>query len=122
MVEGFALSENTALLDWVQPLEISVTSKAVHFATRLESPSRTLSRKHEKQLAQAFAVLLANEDDPDAVGAVAVEEKLNHQGFLLMTATNIGSQKARLASFVQIMDGIRGALKLGQPGIRPQHL
>lgn len=53
---------------------------------------RTLTLKYEKQAAKAFAILFANIDSPDEVGAVCIEEKFDRSGLIVRTATNSGLQ------------------------------
>lgn len=65
-------------------------------ATLANSAHRILSIRREKDLAEAFAVLLATTDDPSRVGAICVEERPNKDGLVIRSAVNSGSQEERL--------------------------
>lgn len=71
-------------------------------ATLANSAHRILSIRREKDLAEAFAVLLATTDDPSKVGAICVEEKPDKTGLVIRTAVNSGSQEERMRVFRDI--------------------
>ncbi|KAF1970795.1 hypothetical protein BU23DRAFT_379506, partial [Bimuria novae-zelandiae CBS 107.79] len=96
-----ALTENIALLALCATTFEPVKEETL----QLKSPEidgYMLSLHHEQRTTEAFAVLLANTDDPSAVGAICVEEQHDPIGLLVRTAVNSGSQKERMTNFERI--------------------
>ena len=73
----------------------------------IEVKDYTLSSQHEQRIAQAFTVLLADTDDPCAIGAVCLEEQPNDTELLVRTAVNSGNQEIRMASFGKIATALQ---------------
>lgn len=97
-----ALTENIALLSLYGTTFELMTKTDASQRNSTEVHEYTLSFQHEQQIAEAFAVLLANTDNPSAVGAICLEEQPNGTGLLMRTAVNSGQQEARIASFSKI--------------------
>ncbi|KAF1814060.1 hypothetical protein P152DRAFT_302886 [Eremomyces bilateralis CBS 781.70] len=100
---GDPISENTALLSLLGPVLEPVTEHEIPHRNKRYESSYPLIFKHEKQLAQAFALILVNTDDPKRVGAVCIE--VADGGHLqLRTAVNSGTQENRKIAFHKVMN------------------
>lgn len=79
-----ALAENHALLALFDSTFEHITENA--FAPRKfpRVGGYKLSLQNEQQIVEAFAIILANTDDPSAAGAICVEEQAT--GLLTRTA------------------------------------
>lgn len=88
------IEENIALLALLNAKVAPLTQQLLLPERRdsMNPARRTLTLKHEEQAAKAFAILFANTDSPDEVGAVCVEEKFDRSGLIVRTATNSGLQ------------------------------
>jgi hypothetical protein len=53
-------------------------------------------------LRKAFALILVNTNDKSKVGAVCIEERVNHNGVSICSATDSGSQEERQYAFDRI--------------------
>ncbi|KAF2194187.1 hypothetical protein K469DRAFT_651397 [Zopfia rhizophila CBS 207.26] len=111
-----ALAENIALLAILDPKLEPVTQNPVpsKFRDGADAYYRALSLKHEQRTAEAFAVLLANTDDPSRIGAICIEEKARGSGLIVRTAVNSGSQAERKATFERIAKALLSAATAGQ--------
>ncbi|KAF1847189.1 uncharacterized protein K460DRAFT_280998, partial [Cucurbitaria berberidis CBS 394.84] len=99
-VQCGALTENIALLALCDTTLEPMIEDHPPPEKSPEIDSYKLSFQHEQQVTEAFAVLLANTDDPNKVGAICLEEQPD--GLLIRTAVNSGDQKDRKASFERI--------------------
>lgn len=113
---GGPISENTALLS----LFPSKFEPKIAYPTPPErrdsvhSSDYVLSLKHEKQCAEAFAILLPDTDDPDRIPAVCIEENSGGTGLTIRIASNSGSQKERAAGLQRVADKLKEVSTLGQ--------
>ncbi|KAF2008556.1 hypothetical protein BU24DRAFT_415907 [Aaosphaeria arxii CBS 175.79] len=101
-----ALTENIALLS----LCGTTLEPLMDYTLPVDPPGAIhhhLSLQHEQQVAEAFAILLANTDDPNAVGAICVEEQPNATGLLIRMAVNSGSQQERTSTFDRIICALK---------------
>lgn len=105
-----ALTENIVLLALLGSTFEPITGNSLPDVSTADG--RRLSLKHEIQIADAFAVLLVDTDDPSAVGAVCVEELDNTAGILIRTAVNTGNQKERMSNFNRIARALMNGLTL----------
>lgn len=97
-----AITENIAVLSLFATTFEPITEYPIPTRKTAEDDHRRLSLKQEQELAEAFAVLLANDDNPSTVGAVCVEEQKGTPGIVIRTAVNTGDQKQRIAEFDRI--------------------
>lgn len=102
-----ALTENIAVLSLCGTTFDPMTEIDISMQNDPNASNYKLSIQQEQQVAEAFAVLLSNTDDPRTVGAVCVEEQPNGTGLLLRTAVNSGLQEERTANFRKIAGALR---------------
>lgn len=96
---GGVLTESIGLLSLFGTTFGAITEIDAPLRNNTEVKDYTLPIQHEQWIAQAFAALLSNTDDPSAVGAVYLEEQPNGTGLLVRTAVSSGNQEIRMASF-----------------------
>jgi hypothetical protein len=101
MTRAGAIAENIALLSMLdKQLELPTSeSSPAGIHSRQQQSSHSLPFKHEKQIAKAFAVLLAYNNSAKKVGAVCVEELPDESGIIIRTAVNAGGQEMRMEPF-----------------------
>lgn len=85
------LTEDIALLALCDSILEPITRYPVLQEEALEDDSYSLTVEHERQIAEAFAILLANTDDPSAVGPVCIEEQIGASGLFITIAVNSGN-------------------------------
>jgi len=102
-----ALTENVAVLSLCRTTFDPVTEIDLPTGYGNDGKNYALSIQQEQKVAEAFAILLANTDDPHSVGAVCLEEQPDKNGLLIRTAVNSGLQKERTANFTKIAEALR---------------
>jgi hypothetical protein len=116
-----AIAENIALLSMVDTqLELPTSSSLPNETLSNRELSYSLDPKHEQQIAQTFAILLAYDDRPEKVGAVCVEELSNGSGLVIRTAVNSGSQTERMQTFRKLANAISVISASGMMNSHPQ--
>lgn len=102
-----ALTENIAVLSLCKTTCDPITEIDLLTEYGNDAKNYALSIQQEQKIAEAFAILLANTDDPNTVGAICLEEQPDRNGLLIRTAVNSGLQKERTANFAKIADSLR---------------
>lgn len=98
------LTENICVLEILNPTPYQESENTVS-AEVLEFWSKTtyvLPFKYEQQIAKAFAVLLTKTADPDKVGALCIEEKVDGKGLIVSIAANTGNVVERKVAMQKV--------------------
>lgn len=102
-----SLTENIAVLSLCRTTCDPITEIDLLTGYDNDAKNYALSIQQEQKVAEAFAILLANTDDPKTVGAICLEEQPDRDGLLVRTAVNSGLQKERTANFAKIADALQ---------------